>query len=212
MAGTYQEAGQLLEAIALYAKVRDAAIVKLGPDHPSTLFTLNNLAVAYQAGGKTAEAIALFEKVRDAIIIKLGPDHPNTLTTLNNLAGAYQVAGKTAEAIALWVRVLPRARLVFGATHPNTIKTTTHLINALEQASQSPRPSSCGGGYCPTMTSGWPVLWPLTDGSCSRPISPPRLSRSCVRFGHPRRRNRRLDDLQCQIAPRRQLACPEEIR
>ena len=38
----------------------------LGPDHPDTLTTLNNLALAYLAAGKTTEAITLLEKVRDA--------------------------------------------------------------------------------------------------------------------------------------------------
>ena len=44
----YQDAGKLPEAIALFERVRDAQIAKLGPDHPDTLTTLNNLAVAYR--------------------------------------------------------------------------------------------------------------------------------------------------------------------
>src|SRR5262249_8377410 len=58
-----------------------------GPDHPSTLDALHNLAGAYQGAGKVREAAALYERVRDARIAKLGPDHPSTLTTLGNLAG-----------------------------------------------------------------------------------------------------------------------------
>ena len=82
-----------------------ALIAKLGPDHPGTLTTLNNLASAYQAAGRLPEAIALFERVRDAQIAKLGPDHPDTLNTLDNLARAYQDAGKVPEAIALLERI-----------------------------------------------------------------------------------------------------------
>jgi len=96
---------------------RDAEVVKmaetaaeglertLGPDHPTTLHTLHNLAAAYQAAGKLPKAIALLERVRDAEIAKLGPDHPDNLTTLDYLAVAYQVAGKLPEAIALLERV-----------------------------------------------------------------------------------------------------------
>ena len=51
-------------------------IAKLGPDHPDTLNTLNNLAAAYRAAGKLPEAIALFERVRDAQIARLGPTTP----------------------------------------------------------------------------------------------------------------------------------------
>ena len=38
---------------------------KLGPDHPNTLSTLNNLAMSYKDAGKLHEAIALLEQVRD---------------------------------------------------------------------------------------------------------------------------------------------------
>ncbi len=50
----------------LFERVRDAQIAKLGPDHPDTLTTLDNLASAYKAVGRLPEAIALYERVRDA--------------------------------------------------------------------------------------------------------------------------------------------------
>ena len=34
---------------------------KLGPDHPDTLTSRNNLAAAYQDAGRTAEAIEMHE-------------------------------------------------------------------------------------------------------------------------------------------------------
>jgi hypothetical protein len=49
LAGTYQAAGKLPEAIRLYEKVRDKRLEKLGPDHPDSLITLGNLAVTYSA-------------------------------------------------------------------------------------------------------------------------------------------------------------------
>jgi hypothetical protein len=64
----------------------------LGPDHPDTLQSRNNLAVDYQDAGRTDEAITLLEQVladRERI---LGVDHPNTLCSRNNLANAYRAA------------------------------------------------------------------------------------------------------------------------
>jgi hypothetical protein len=70
----------------------------LGSDHPDTLATRNNLAIAYQEAGRTAEAITLHEQNLTDRERVLGSDHPHTLTTRNNLASAYRAAGRTAEA------------------------------------------------------------------------------------------------------------------
>jgi tetratricopeptide (TPR) repeat protein len=86
----------------LLEQVRDTFVEKLGPNHPSTLSTRNNLALAYQAAGKLPKAIELLEHVRDAQVKQLGADHPRTLTTLNNLASAYFADGKPEQALPLF--------------------------------------------------------------------------------------------------------------
>ena len=48
----------------------------LGPDHPSTLTSRHNLALAYRAAGRTDEAISLHEQTLAARERVLGPDHP----------------------------------------------------------------------------------------------------------------------------------------
>ena len=70
----------------------------LGPDHPDTLLSRNNLAVAYRDAGRTDEAISLHEQNLAARERVLGPDHPDTLLSRNNLAAAYADAGRTDEA------------------------------------------------------------------------------------------------------------------
>ena len=65
----------------------------LGPDHPDTLASRNNLALAYQAAGRIEEAITLHEQTLAARERVLGPDHPDTLDSRNNLANAYQGRG-----------------------------------------------------------------------------------------------------------------------
>ncbi len=66
----------------------------LGPDHPSTLTSRNNLAAAKRAAGRAVEAIALHEQALAARERVLGPDHPSTLTSRNNLAAAKRAAGR----------------------------------------------------------------------------------------------------------------------
>ena len=57
----YLAAGRIAEAITLHEATLKLREAKLGPDHPDTLTSRNNLAAAYLAAGRTAEAITLFE-------------------------------------------------------------------------------------------------------------------------------------------------------
>ena len=52
---------------------------KLGPDHPDTLKSMNNLAISYAGLGRHAEALKLNEETLALMKAKLGPDHPDTL-------------------------------------------------------------------------------------------------------------------------------------
>ena len=63
-----------------------AAAGQLGPDHPDTLTSMNNLAVSYAALGRYPDALKLHEETLALRQAKLGPDHPDTLTSMNNLA------------------------------------------------------------------------------------------------------------------------------
>jgi Tetratricopeptide repeat len=58
----------------------------LGTDHPDTLMSRNNLAMAYQAAGRTAEAIPLLEQTLTDHERLLGTDHPNTKLVRANLS------------------------------------------------------------------------------------------------------------------------------
>ena len=102
----YRAAGRAAEAIGLHERTLADYERVLGPDHPGTLTSRNNLALAYLAAGRAAEAIALHERTLADCERVLGPDHPGTLTSRNNLAAAYRDAGRAAEAIPLFERTL----------------------------------------------------------------------------------------------------------
>jgi hypothetical protein len=67
----------------------------LGPDHPDTLTSRNDLALGHRAVGRIDQAIALDEATLAARERVLGPDHRDTLTSRNNLAADYWAAGVT---------------------------------------------------------------------------------------------------------------------
>ena len=53
-------------------------MAKLGPDHPDTLTTLNNLAAAYWSAKQLDKSVPLFEDVLKRQGGKLGRQHPDT--------------------------------------------------------------------------------------------------------------------------------------
>ena len=103
----------------------------LGPDHPDTLTSRNNLADAYRDAGRAAEAIPLHERTLADRERVLGPDHPDTLTSRNNLAAAYRAAGRAAEAIPLHERTLADRERVLGPDHPGTLASRNNLAARL---------------------------------------------------------------------------------
>ncbi|ERH18379.1 hypothetical protein HMPREF1549_01769, partial [Actinomyces johnsonii F0510] len=73
------DAGRLDEAIPLYEQNLEDRTRILGPNHPHTLTSRNNLAGAYRDAGRLDEAIPLFEQNLEDSTHILGPHHPHTL-------------------------------------------------------------------------------------------------------------------------------------
>ena len=127
LAGAYESAGRLTEAITLYEQVLTDRIRILGNNHPNTLTSRNNLAGAYQRSGRLTEAITLYEQVLSDRTRVLGEDHPDTLTTRNNLAYSYHTAGRLTEAIMRWQAVCADCLRILGPDHPLTATVRENL-------------------------------------------------------------------------------------
>ena len=106
----------------------------LGPHHPDTLASRNNLAGTYRASGRLDKAIALYEQTLEDSIRVLGTDHPSTLTSRLNLAGAYQAAGRLDEAITLYEQVFSGRSRVLGPDHRSTLTARDELADAYLEA------------------------------------------------------------------------------
>ena len=136
LAGAYEGAGRLTEAIPLYEQVLADRIRVLGEYHPQTLISRNNLGSAYMSASRPTDAITLFEQVVVGSIRTMGEDHPDTLMSLNNLAGAYESAGQTDKATVLYEKVLADSIRVLGEDHPHTLATRNNLVYAYASAGQ----------------------------------------------------------------------------
>ena len=109
----------------------------LGPDHPDTLASRNNLGTAYVAAGRAAEAIPLHEQTRADRERVLGPDHPDTLASRNNLGIAYVAAGRAVEAIPPHEQTRADRERVLGPDHPDTLTSRNNLAAAYQAAGRA---------------------------------------------------------------------------
>jgi len=58
----------------------------LGPEHPDTLTSMENLATTYSGQGRYEEGREIKLKVLHLCKKVLGSEYPHTLTSMNNLA------------------------------------------------------------------------------------------------------------------------------
>ena len=121
------------EAISAGEAVAADSARMLGPDHPDTLASVNNLAIACQEAGRKAEAVRLHERALAGRVRALGPEHPDTLASRNNLAIACQEVGRRAEAVRLHERALAGRVRVLGPDHPDTLASRNNLAAAYQQ-------------------------------------------------------------------------------
>jgi tetratricopeptide (TPR) repeat protein len=120
------EAADLSRAIDLGARTLADSERLLGADHPDTLTSRNNLAVAYSSVGRLEQAIPLFEQTLADRERVLGADHPHTLTSQDSLAHAYRLE----EAIPLFEQTLADRERIRGADHPDTLTSQNNLAVA----------------------------------------------------------------------------------
>ncbi|MBV8729445.1 MAG: tetratricopeptide repeat protein, partial [Acidobacteriia bacterium] len=76
--------GNLMLAEAFYWWALHLKEQILGPDHPETAMTLNNLAVLFRSQGKLNEAGPLFRRALTILENTLDPDHPSVLLCRTN--------------------------------------------------------------------------------------------------------------------------------
>jgi eukaryotic-like serine/threonine-protein kinase len=131
----YQGVGDYAKAALHFEHSVQLRKAALGPEHPTTLESMSDLAGAYQSQSKRSEAAVLGAQTLEIQRRVLGPEHPGTLRTMNNLANMYGSLGKRAEADALRAQAFPIMKRVLGAEHPNTLTSMTNLgVSYLAQA------------------------------------------------------------------------------
>jgi Tfp pilus assembly protein PilF len=117
----YSSAAPLLRhAVAIREKA-------LGPEHPDTATSLNNLAVLLKDQDDLAGARQLYERALAIREKALGPEHPHTATSLNNLAVLLNDQGDLVAARQLYERALAITEKAVGPEHPHTATSLNNL-------------------------------------------------------------------------------------
>ncbi|KAF3012740.1 hypothetical protein E8E15_004199 [Penicillium rubens] len=123
----YSDQGKLKEAEEMYQRALAGKEKALGPDHTSTLRTVNNLGLLYKNQGKLKEAEAMYQRALVGQEKALGPDHTSTLDSVHCLGILYKDQGKLNEAEEMYQRALAGYEKALGPNHTSTLDTVNNL-------------------------------------------------------------------------------------
>ena len=126
----YDKAGDYKNELKWAERIYAYCLVEFGENHPDTLSSLNNLALAYDSSGNYEKALELIEKSYAISCKLLGEEHPDTLISLNNLALAYNSLGNYEKALELNEKVYAINCKVLGEEHPDTLTSLSNLAGA----------------------------------------------------------------------------------
>jgi serine/threonine protein kinase/tetratricopeptide (TPR) repeat protein len=131
---TYRYLGESARAIQQLERAVQLRTASLGPLHPDTLNSQNELGIAYRDVGQFDKAISLLQRTVEAKKRALGPDHVDTLDSQRALGVAYRSCGRLDEAILLYEQTLASQRRKLGPDHPDTLATQNTLAVAYRQS------------------------------------------------------------------------------
>ncbi len=101
MGDTYSGLGQHADALAVDRETLSLRQTRLGPDHPDTLNSMNDLANDYTVLERHAEALKVREDKLRLENHKLGPNHAVTLGSIQLVASSLVSLDREREALAM---------------------------------------------------------------------------------------------------------------
>ncbi|KAG4429852.1 hypothetical protein IFR05_014663 [Cadophora sp. M221] len=117
----YADQGKLVEAERMYQRALEGKEKAWGPEHTSTLDTVNNLGNLYADQGKLVEAERMYQRALEGYEKAIGPSFISTyvpaLNTTFNLGLFYERQADIAIARTMFSRALRGYEQVFGLDH-----------------------------------------------------------------------------------------------
>lgn len=125
--------GRYKDAENSHKKALKLRETKLGKEHPSTLESMNDLALAIYEQGKYVEAETMLQETLALDEKILGKEDRRTLAAQGNLALTLQDQGKYAEAETLYRKTLVLHEKVLGKESRFTLNVINNLANILTE-------------------------------------------------------------------------------
>ncbi|KAH6383964.1 hypothetical protein HBI60_252390 [Parastagonospora nodorum] len=114
-------------AVQMYQRALQGYEKAWGPEHTSTLNTVNNLGVLYKNLGRLDEAEKMYQRALQGKEKAWGPEHTSTLDTVNNLGLLYADLGRLDEAEKMYQQALQGYEKAWGPEHTETLVTVNNL-------------------------------------------------------------------------------------
>jgi len=102
----YHDHGHHKDAEMMYKRALVGYEKALGPEHTSTLDTVNNLGVLYSDQDRHEDAEMMYKRALVGYEKALGAEHTSTLQTVNNLGVLYSDQGRHEDAEMMYKRAL----------------------------------------------------------------------------------------------------------
>ena len=132
MGNVYEKLGLYSQSQSLLTRALEIQRRVLGPEHPSTLGTMQSLSDIYLYQGRYAEAEKLLRDTLDTRRRILGPDHPDTLKSMNDLGLVFIAEGRFADAEKVLRDALEIKTRVLGPEDSATLNSMENLGNVFE--------------------------------------------------------------------------------
>ncbi|KAI1439358.1 hypothetical protein F5Y02DRAFT_424100 [Annulohypoxylon stygium] len=131
VAASHSILGKYNEAEQMYRQTLELTERVLGRENPSTLDSMNNLAVVLGNQGKYEEAEQMHRQTLELRERVLGRENPSTFDSMNNLALVLDSQGKYEEAEQIHRQTLELREQVLGRENPSTLDSMNNLANVL---------------------------------------------------------------------------------
>jgi tetratricopeptide (TPR) repeat protein len=123
----YCDQGRLGDAEMMYKRALAGCEKAWGPEHTSTLDTVNNLGILYKIQGRLGDAEMMYKRALAGYEKAWGPEHTSTLDTVNNLGILYKIQGRLGDAEMMYKRALAGYEKAWGPEHTSTLDTVNNL-------------------------------------------------------------------------------------
>ena len=119
----YVDQGKLGEAEKMYERALQGFETALGPEHPSTLQTVNNLGILYADQGKLGKAEKMYERALQGYEKALGTNFETYIPALNTiwgLASVLECQTEFVKARTMYSKALNGYENAVGPDHPRS--------------------------------------------------------------------------------------------